>query len=251
MYESNLRAIAQYDSNSDWLIAHAEFAPIVMRGIDTSVPQSKWVGRDGGATTIEHILNVTPNIKPYVVGVAAEWRLNEIMNAERDEGAYGNQVFWYQQYGVSFAQELLRRGELDVPDYLRDYLNTTSMSTPLQHDDYPEELFDLLKANTKLCLANSDFKYRYNSLKGKYGKNAAQEVISWEAQNSIALSNCASISSLYLMNHMFTKELGVPEDQIFMGVMAPPMARFVGINSPTMTNYLKEFSLNDLLTIDE
>ncbi len=246
MFEANQRMISQFHAKKNWLLARGEYAPIVIKN-----QSGNWEGRDGGATCIEHILQTTPNIRPHVVGTAAEWRLDELKNADRDVGAYGNQVWLYQQYAISFAQHLLREGQLQVPEYLQDYLLFTNDSTPLMHEDFPPDIRKLIQPNSKLHLSTPHMQERLSYLEAKYGKKEAKQISHWESENRIAHTDCTAITTLYLMNHMFTQELQVPEKDIFMGIMAPPLERFKDINSPTMTSYMQNYSLADLLETDE
>ncbi len=246
MFEANQRMISQFHTKKNWLLASGEYAPIVIKN-----HSGNWEGRDGGATCIEHILQTTPNIRPHVVGTAAEWRLDELKNAAREVGAYGNQVWLYQQYAISFAQHLLREGKLQAPDYLQDYLLYTTDSTPLMHEDFPPDMRKLIRPNSKLHLSTPHMQERFSYLDQHYGRKEAKQIATWESENRIAQADCTSITTLYLMNHMFTQELQVPEKDIFMGIMAPPIERFTDTDSPTMTSYMQNYSLADLLETDE
>ncbi|HRN69900.1 MAG TPA: hypothetical protein PLS49_01835 [Candidatus Woesebacteria bacterium] len=241
MHEANQRMIQAYDSKKRWILARGEFAPIVMRSND-----GQWLGRDGGATCIEYILNNTPNIRPHVVGTAAEWRLDEFTNAAREVGAYGNQVVLYQQLGRVYAEQLRKNQHIEVPEYLTDYLSFSSDSTPLEHDDFPQELFKVIESNAQLLLRTPEKQERFMSLKSKYGKNEAKKIVLTETTNQIAQADCKAISTLYTMNHMFNKELGIPAEQIFMGIMAPPLKNLEGRDNLTMSDYVSQYSVTDL-----
>lgn len=231
MQEANQRAIEIFNSRSRWQIATGEYAPFGMRDPQTGT----WNGRDAGATFLESVVstNQQQEIKSniHIVGLCSDSSLDWFVNPNREQGAYMNQVMLYKAHAYELTKKV-HDTIPQIPQYLHDYLDGRN-SNPLLYPEFKYQYVPHLKDVAYNLLPIELNRYFEKNKIGEKIKNHPYDISKFwppayfeqkpffeECLIKVARNNCESVAPLYLMNQFFT-DLGIPSDNIYMGLNAP------------------------------
>ncbi len=255
MLEANLRAYEQFKAQEGWVIGLGEFVPIVRKkkSVDKETGYEKEIidGRDGGGTCIQAILQDGIPRNYTVIGQCAESRIDWFANPNRKVGAFANNLPFYHTWSIGVARQLLKQG-VRFPSYVQEIVeNNLHSADPLHSPDFPHnKLIDpmarYLRDKDIAELEAREFDERIDKSKFFPLKKGERDRKLEDWRLKVARHDVATEVSLHVMDHFFYHDLGIPPQQIFMGITRPPMSSFADTQY-NLGDYLDEYAVSDLL----